>query len=52
MKEKKYLHDFENDVILSNKELIISIQPGCEESIEGKGKLVDVLFAWLLRNEP
>ena len=40
MKEEEYLDDLENDEILSNKELIISIQRGYEESIEGKGKLV------------
>ena len=32
----------ENVEILSNKELMDSIQRGCEESMEGKGKLVDL----------
>ena len=32
----------ENDEILSNKELMDSIQQGYEESIEGKGKLIEL----------
>jgi len=42
IEEKKYLDDFENDEILSNKELMGSIQRGYEESIEGKGKLIEL----------
>ena len=42
-KEEVYLDDFENDEILSNKELMSSIQRGYEESIEGKGKLIELL---------
>jgi len=40
--EEEYLDDFENGEILSNKELMDSIQRGYEESIEGKGKLVEL----------
>ena len=40
--EEEYLDDFENDEILSNQELMDSIQRGYEESIEGKGKLVEL----------
>ena len=36
MEEKKYLVNFENDEILSNKELMGSIQRGYEESIQGQ----------------
>ena len=32
----------ENDEILSNKELMGSIQRGYEESVEGKGKLIEL----------
>ena len=42
IEEEEYLYDFENDEILSNKELMGSIQRGYEESIEGKGKLVEL----------
>ena len=42
IEEEEYLDDFENDEILSNKELMDSIQRGYEESIEGKGKLVEL----------
>jgi len=42
IEQKEYLDDFENDEILSNKELMDSIERGYEESIEGKGKLVDL----------
>ena len=42
IEEEEYLDDFENDEILSNKELMGSIQQGYEESIEGKGKLVEL----------
>ena len=42
IEEEEYIDDFENDEILSNKELMDSIQRGCEESIEGKGKLVEL----------
>jgi hypothetical protein len=40
--EEEYLDDFENDEILSNKELMSSIQRGYDESIEGKGKLIEL----------
>ena len=40
IEEEEYIDDFENDEILSNKELMGSIQRGCEEYIEGKGKLI------------
>jgi hypothetical protein len=40
--EEEYLDDFENEEILSNKELMYSIQRESEESIEGKGKLVEL----------
>ena len=42
IEEEEYLDDFENDEILSNQELMDSIQRGYEESIEGKGKLVEL----------
>jgi len=42
IEENVYLDDFENDEILSNKELMGSIQRGYEESIEGKGKLIEL----------
>jgi predicted CopG family antitoxin len=41
IKEEEYLDDFENDEILSNKEPMGSIQRGCEESVEGNGKLIE-----------
>ena len=40
--KEEYLGDFENDEILSNKELMSSIERGYEDSIEGKGKLVEL----------
>ena len=40
--EEEYLDDFENDEILSNQELMDSIQRGPEESIEGNGKLIEL----------
>jgi len=40
--KEEYLDDFENDEILSNKELMGSIERGYEESIEGKGKLIEL----------
>ena len=40
--EEGYLDDYENDEILSNKALMSSIQRGYEESIEGKGKLIEL----------
>ena len=43
IEEEKYLDDFENDKILSNKELMDLIQRGYEESVEGKGKLIELL---------
>ena len=42
IEEEEYLDDYENDEILSNKELMDSIQRGYEESIGGKGKLVEL----------
>ena len=42
IEEEEYLDDFENDEILSNKELMDSIQRGYEESIEGKGMLIEL----------
>ena len=42
IEEEEYLDDFENDEILSKKELMDSIQRGYEESIEGKGKLIEL----------
>jgi hypothetical protein len=42
IEEKEYLDDFENDVILSNKELMGSIQRGYKQSLEGKGKLIEL----------
>ena len=42
IEKEEYLDDFENDEILSNMELMDSIQRGYEESIEGKGKLVEL----------
>jgi len=42
LEEEEYLDDYENDEILSNKELMSSIQRGYEESIEGKGKLIEL----------
>ncbi|MDA7757800.1 hypothetical protein N8920_07855, partial [Opitutales bacterium] len=42
IEEEEYLDDFENDEILSNKDLIGSIQRGYEESVEGKGKLIEL----------
>ena len=42
VEQEEYLDDFENDEILSNEELMSSIQRGYEESIEGKGKLIEL----------
>jgi hypothetical protein len=42
IEDEEYLDDFENDEILSNKALMSSIQRGYEESIEGKGKLIEL----------
>ena len=42
IEEEEYLDDFENEEILSNKELMGSIQRVCDEYIEGKGKLVEL----------
>ena len=42
IEEDEYLDDFENDEILSNKELMSSIQRGYEQSLEGKGKLIEL----------
>ena len=41
IEEEEYLDDFENEEILSNKELRGSIKRGFEESIEGKGRVPD-----------
>jgi len=41
IEKEEYLDDFENEEILSNKELMGFIQQGYEESIEGKRKLVE-----------
>jgi hypothetical protein len=40
--EEEYLDDFENDEILTNKELMSSIQRACKQSLEGKWKLVEL----------
>ena len=40
--EEEYLDDFENDEILSNKKLMSSIQLGYDESVERKGKLIEL----------
>jgi len=42
IEEEECLDDFENDEILSNKQLMGSIQRGYKESIEGKGKLIEL----------
>jgi hypothetical protein len=42
IEEEEYLVDFENEEILSNMDLMGSIQRGDEESVEGKGKLVEL----------
>jgi ligand-binding sensor protein len=42
LEEEEYLDDFENVEILSNSELMGSIQRGYEESIEGKGEFVKI----------
>jgi len=42
IEEDEYMDDFENDEILSNKELMDSIQRGYEESIEVKWKLIEL----------
>jgi predicted DNA-binding protein len=42
IEEDEYLDDFENEEILSNKELIGSIKRGDEESIKEKGKLIEL----------
>ena len=42
IEEEEYLDDFENDEILPNKDLMGSIQRGCEESIEVKWKLIEL----------
>jgi hypothetical protein len=39
IEEEKYLDEFENVEILSNKELTDSIQRGHGQSIQGQGKL-------------
>ena len=41
--EEEYLDDFGNDEILSDKELMDSIQRGYEESIKWKRKLIELL---------
>ena len=42
IEEEEYLDDFENEEILSYKELMGSIQRRYDEYIEGKGKLVEL----------
>ena len=42
IEEEEYLDDFQNDEILSNKDLMGSIQRGYKESIERKGKLIEL----------
>ena len=42
IEEEEYLDDFENDEILSNKELMSSIQRGYMQSLEAKGKLIEL----------
>ena len=42
LEEEEYLDDFENGEILSNNELMGFIQRGYAESIEGKGKLIEL----------
>ena len=42
IEEEEYLDDFENDEILSNKELMGPIQRGFKESIEGRGELIEL----------
>jgi hypothetical protein len=42
IEEVEYLDNFGNEEILSNKELMGSIQSGFEQSLEGKGKLIEL----------
>ena len=42
IEEEEYLYNFENDELLSNKELMDFTQRGYSESVEGKGKLVEL----------
>jgi predicted transcriptional regulator len=42
IEEEEYLDDYENDEILSNKELMSSIQRGYMQSLEAKGKLIEL----------
>ena len=42
IEEEEYLDDFENDEILFSKELMSSIERGYDESVEGKGKLIEL----------
>ena len=42
VEEEEFLDDFKNEEILSNKEPMRSIPRGYEESVEGKGKLVEL----------
>ena len=42
LEEEEYLDDYENDEILSNKELMSSIQRGYMQSLEAKGKLIEL----------
>ena len=42
IEKEEYLDDFKNEEIFSNKELIGSIKLGYEESIEGKGTLIEL----------
>ena len=41
IEEGEDLDDFENEEILSNKELMGSIKKGYEETLDGKGKLIE-----------
>ena len=42
IEQEEYLDDFENDEILTNKELMSSIQRGYEQSLQRKGKLIEL----------
>ena len=42
IEDEEYLDDFENDEILSNKELMSSVERGYDESVEGNGKLIEL----------
>jgi hypothetical protein len=42
IEQEEYLDDFENDEILSNNQLMDSIQRGYKESVEGSGMLIEL----------